>query len=164
MAPGQLPLQASPAPSPGLSRPLQSLSLSMNTLPSTCLAIIRVEFKEKIQLSLPPVGVKYRPAAEGGAQIQVNHTLRALDVNSTDPLLSGTMEENLIGGDENLDQAPASISHPCHHRSLLPGAHLFPGTSHPAGRGLAPCRSQGRYVIIHRAQIPVGFLQTCKML
>ena len=65
---------------------------------STSLAAVRVErYNEKMQPSLPPVGVKSRPAAEGGAKVQVNRPpLSALDVNSTDPLLTCTMDETMI--------------------------------------------------------------------
>ena len=65
---------------------------------STSFATIRFEiFNQKLQPSLPPVGVKSCQAAEGGPKFQVNHPpLLALDSNSTDPLLACTLDETMI--------------------------------------------------------------------
>ena len=53
---------------------------------------------EGVQMpSLPPVGVKPCPAEVGGAKVQVYHLpVLALDSNTTDPLLSCTLEEIVV--------------------------------------------------------------------
>ena len=60
--------------------------------------------------------------------------------------LSGDVQREVTGKTKawkTREQGPTSLSHPDHRWSPLPGAHLFPGTSRPAGRGSVPCRRRG---------------------
>ena len=54
-------------------------------------------FTEKLLPSIPPVGPKSSPAAEGGAEFEVNRPpVLAVDSNPTDPLLACTRDETMV--------------------------------------------------------------------
>ena len=125
---------------------LRAYGAKGSLLLSASFATVRFKiFNEKLQPSLPPVGVKSCPAADGGAKFQVNYPpLLASDSNSTDPLIACTRDKTMIA--VNTPKPPRERSRPGHQERLL---HEYPD---PAGApSLVPTPSPAQVIQLGRS-------------